>query len=370
MVLCPTVAEINISSFKNNLRLLRKIAGDRKHVLVVKADAYGHGIIQMSNAALNEGIYALAVATVNEGVKIRQGGITAPIIVLFEHSKSESELVCRYNLSPVISSDSCISNYDNYLKRFDKTLNVHIEVDTGLSRMGLNLEDVLDFTKKVLSYERLKVEGICTHFAGSDGDDDASLAYTKKQIYSFNNIINVLSENNIDIKYIHAASSAGTLYYPESHFNMVRFGISAYGYSPNRSKNPGFKPVMSLKSKVIFVKKIKEGVSVSYGMTWTAKKDTHIALIPIGYADGFSRKFSNNGKVKIKDKYYPVIGRICMDQTIVDIGNDKIYPEDDVLIFGDDNILNADTLADKLGDSICYEVLTAVGNRVERVYIE
>lgn len=369
MVLSSTIAEINLNSFDNNIRLIREIAKKSKLIFVVKANAYGHGIVSISEAAIKANVDALAVATVNEGVKIRQGGITAPIILLFQHSKSESELVCHYNLIPIISDSLCLPYYEDYLKRYKKILNVYLKVDTGLGRMGVNPEEILDFAKKVLSYEHIKIDGISTHFASADGDDLRSVSFTKNQIISFRKTIDILKSNSIEIKNIHAANSAATLAYPEAHFNSIRFGLAGYGYSPNISKNPGLKPVMSLKSKVTLVKKIKKGSSVSYGMTWTADRETKIAVIPIGYADGFSRRFSNNGELKIKEKYYPIIGRVCMDETIIDVGNDNVYAEDEVLIFGDDERLNARTLSERMEGSIPYEILTSVGERVERVYI-
>lgn len=369
MPLQATIAEINLTVFENNIKKIKNIAKAVRTVLVVKANAYGHGIVPMSFAGLRAGVDALGVATVNEGVTLRENGVTAPILVLFQHSISESELVCYYNLTPIVSNNSSLPYYQNYCKRMNKKMNIYVKVDTGLSRMGVRSEEVLGFAKDILSHDCLSIHGITTHFAASDGRDEEAIEYTKNQIRLFNCAIDSLKSNNIDIKDIQAANSAATLFLPEAYFNTVRFGLAAYGYIPEDLENPSLEPVMSFKSKVLVTKSIKKGDSVSYSMTYKASKDTRIAVVPVGYSDGLPRAFSNKGKVKIKDKYYPIVGRICMDSTIIDIGSDNINLEDEVLIFGNDEILNAQTLAEQL-DTIPHEIIAGIGARVHRVYIK
>ena len=361
------IAEIDLKALQNNIKIIRSMTGNIKLLTIVKANAYGHGIIDMSRQLEKLNVDVLGVATVEEGVKIREAGIKMPIIVLFQHFKNEAEDVCRYDLTPIISNDKCLDNYDKFLKKYNKKLKLHIKVDTGLNRMGAKPKDVLNLAKKVLSYDTLEIEGINTHYAASDTFDTVSKEFTENQIRVFNDVLNNLKTNGIKINNAHTANSAALLYYKNAYFDMVRAGIVVYGYT-EKLHDFGFKPILNLKSKVILTRKIKAGETVSYGMTWKANRDTNIAVIPIGYADGLSRKLSNNWEVKINGKYYPIIGKICMDIIIADIGNsDDVREEDEVLIFGDDERINANTMAKKI-ESISHEVLVRIGERVKRVY--
>lgn len=363
------IAEINLSILKNNINIISSITKGAKLLNVLKADAYGHGIVEMAKASEKFKVDAIGVATVEEGIKIRKSGVKIPIIVLFQHFKSESGEVCKYNLSPVISNGDCLPYYDKYLKRYRSyvKLKIYIKVDTGLNRMGAKPNEVLDLAKKVLSYSNLTLEGISTHYASADMTDSQSKDFTKKQIKTFNEVINNLKSNKIRINTIHSANSSAILSYKKTIFDMVRAGIILYGYPPVNVDEVEIKPVMEVKSKVALIKNLKKGESVSYGAIWKTNKDTKIALIPIGYADGIPRKLSNNWEFKINNKYYPVRGRICMDFTIVEIFENKINLEDEVLIFGNDKKLNAETMA-KRTDTIPHEILVRIGERVKRVY--
>lgn len=364
-----TIAEIDLSALKNNMNIITSITKGAKLLNILKANAYGHGIIEMAKASEKFKVDAIGVATVEEGIKIRKSGVKIPIVVLFQHFKSESAEVCKYNLSPVISNADNLNYYDKYLERYknNSKLKVFIKVDTGLNRMGAKPEEVLDLAKKVLSYKNLIFEGISTHYAAADIDDLKCKDFTKKQIKTFIEVINNLKSNKIKLNTIHSANSSAILSYKKTIFDMVRAGIILYGYPPANADKMKIKPVMEVKSKIVLIKKLKKGESVSYGMTWKANKDTKIALIPIGYADGIPRKVSNNWEVKIDGKYYPVRGRICMDLTMIEIFNDKINVEDEVLIFGNDKKLNAETMAKKSG-TISHEILTNIGDRVKRIY--
>lgn len=366
-----TIAEINLSIFQNNMNIISSIIGGAKLLNVLKADAYGHGIVEIAKASEKFKADAVGVATVEEGIKIRKSGVKIPIIVLFQHFKSESGEVCKYDLSPVISDAACLPYYDKYLKRYrgSSKLKIYIKTDTGLNRTGAKPNEVLDLAKKVLSYTNLTLEGISTHYASADMTDLISKDFTKKQIKTFNEVINNLKSNKIKINTIHSANSAAILSYKKTILDMVRAGIILYGYPPlnNDKEKIKIKPVMEVKSKVVLIKNLKKGESVSYGSTWKTNKDTKLALIPIGYADGISRKLSNNWEFKINNKYYPVRGRICMDLTMVEIFNDKINVEDEVLIFGNDKKLNAETMAKKI-KTIPHEILVRIGKRVKRVY--
>ena len=361
-----TIAEIDLSVLQSNMKIIKSIADGVKVLNIVKANAYGHGIVEISKASEQFGADALGVANVQEGVKIREAGVKLPILVLFQHFKDESDLVCKYILNPIISNDECLDEYDKYLKKNGGSLNLYIKVDTGLNRMGARPEDVLELSKKVLSYDTLNIEGINTHYAAADMKDEHSKEFTNNQINIFNEVLNNLNKNGINIKNAHTANSAALISYKNTYFDMVRAGIILYGYTDS-FYDLGIKPILSLKSHVVLVRNIKKGESISYGMTWTAQKDTKVAVIPIGYADGVPRKLSNNWEVKINDKYYPLRGMVCMDSIIAEIGNDNIKIGDEVLIFGNDKKLNADTLADKAG-TISHEILVNIGERVKRIY--
>ena len=364
-----TIAEIDLSALKNNMNIIYSITKGAKLLNILKANAYGHGIIEMAKASEKFKTDAIGVATVEEGIKIRKSGVKIPIVVLFQHFKSESAEICKYNLSPVISSLDNLPYYDKYLRRYksNSKLKVFIKVDTGLNRMGAKPEEVLDLSKKVLSYKNLTLEGISTHYAAADINDLKGKDFTNKQIKTFTEVINNLKSNKIKLNTIHSANSSAILSYKKARFDMVRAGIILYGYPPVNADKLRIKPVMEVKSKIVLIKNLKKGESVSYGMTWKANKDTKIALIPIGYADGIPRKLSNNWEVKINDKYYPVRGRICMDLTMVEIFDDKINIEDEVLIFGNDKKLNAETMAKRI-ETIPHEILVRIGKRVRRVY--
>ena len=366
------IAEIDLKALQNNIKIIRSMTETEnteniKLLTIVKANAYGHGIVEISKELEKLNVDALGVATVEEGIKIREAGVKIPIVVLFQHFRNESEYVCNYNLTPIISNAECLDDYNNFLKKNNKKLKLYIKVDTGLNRMGAKPQEVLNLAKKVLSYNTLEIEGINTHYAASDMFDDASKEFTENQIKVFNEVLNNLKTNGIKINNAHTANSAALLYYKNAYFDMVRAGIVVYGYT-EKLHDFGFKPILNLKSKVVLIRKIKKNETVSYGMTWKADKDTNIAVIPIGYGDGISRRLSNNWEVKIKGKYYPIVGKICMDIMMADIGNENnIKEEDEVLIFGDDERINANTMAKKI-ESISHEVLVRIGERVKRVY--
>ena len=364
------IAEINLSQFKKNIKNIKNILNGKKLLNIVKADAYGHGIVEISKASDKFGADVLGVATVDEGIKIRENGVKLPIIVLFQHFKSDSNLICEYNLNPIISNDECLEHYNKYLEKNNSKLKLYIKIDTGLNRMGVKPENALDLAKKVMSYRTLILEGVSTHYAAADMNDNYSIEFTNNQIKIFNEVLNNLKSNDINVNNIHTANSAALISYKNTYFDMVRAGIILYGYTYNDIYNfSDIRPILNLKSKVCMIRNIKKGESVSYGMTFISNKDTKIALIPMGYANGISRRLSNNWEVKINNKYYPLIGKICMDMTIIDIGSDNIKVGDDVLIFGDDDKINAYSLSKKIS-TIPHEVLVNIGDSVKRIYKE
>ncbi len=358
-----TRCEVNIQTLKDNIQIFRnKIDKNCNLCLTVKANAYGHGAIKVANY-VESMVDFFAVATVYEGVQLRESGINKPIMLLSAHTRAEVAYICQYNLNPFLSHNSFLDEYNHWAGYYKTKLSLHIKVDTGMSRAGFNTCDVLESAKQIENYDNLHIAGICTHFSSSD--DVNAKDVTEKQLNIFNNILEELKVHGIFPKYIHAANSAAVLNYNNSHFNMVRLGIGAYGYSDDKN----IKPVMSFKTKITIVKKISKGTPVSYGKTWTAENDTMIAILPVGYADGYKRCFSNNAKVMIDGKACNVIGRVCMDQIAIELSYDfdENCLEKDVILFGDDEYFNAETLAFK-ANTIVYEILTSISERVPRIF--
>lgn len=361
-------AEINTSVLENNIKIIKSITNN-KLLAILKANAYGHSLVEMSKLVEKYKVDAIGVATVEEGVTVRNAGVTIPIVVLFKHYKCEAETLCHYNLTPVISDDESLEIYHKYLEKNNNKMRVYIKLDTGLNRMGVKLDGLVALSKKVLSYGTLILEGISTHYSYSDGGDGNIEAkeFTLGQLEAFNAGIKLLKENNISLCTSHTSNSAAILSYKDAHFDMVRAGILLYGYPYTGFGDHGIKPILEYKTKVVLVKKVYKDEIVSYGCAYKFDKNSKIAVLPIGYADGIPRSLSNNWEVKINGKYYPVRGRVCMDTMMVEIFDDDIRVEDDVLVYGNDERVNLYNIANN-ANTCLHEILVRIGDRVKRVY--
>ncbi len=327
-----TRAEINTRQFRKNIQHIKSTLDKNCALcLTVKANAYGHGLTQMSNIS-QDIVDMFAVAAVDEGIDLRNSGITKPILVLSAHLEEEIPDICRYNLTPIISHDEFLGAYQYWAEHFGMVLNVHLKIDTGMGRTGVSPSRAKHTAEQILLYSGLRLEGICTHFANSD-----DTAFTAGQLSVFNDVLAELPS----VTYVHTANSGAILNNPASHFNMVRAGIAAYGYA----KDPAIAPVLALKSKITVEKLIPAGHSVSYDSTWTADKDTKIGVIPIGYADGYFRALSNKAFVLVDGRPCSVLGRVCMDQIVVELPADGNYMGKDVILYNDSTGLNADIVA-------------------------
>ncbi len=354
-----TRVEINIKNFKNNLAFFKDKMAGRHLCLVIKANAYGHGLVEIAEYS-KDSVESFAVVSVSEGICLREAGITLPIFVMSSHIKSEIPLIFQYNLTPFISHQEFLEQYQEYATQHDVKLPLHIKVDTGMGRSGLMPNEVLDVAKKIQSYDNLILEGVCTHFTVV-----TDKKITDKQIDVFKAVVDELQQNNISPKYIHAANSWAVSHYPDIYSNLVRVGLGVYGYVDDSA----VKPIMSFKSKVTLEKIIPKGHGVSYGSTWVAEEDTKVGIIPVGFSEGYMRELSNKGKVLIDGKLYPILGRVCMNQIVVALPKDEDCLEKDVTLFGDHDELNAQTLADLIG-SIPGMVIANISDRVPRIYIE
>lgn len=374
--------------YKDNLeynikQILKVLKPGTKLCIAVKADSYGHNAILTSRVAEKLGVEYLAIATVDEGIELRKAGIKANLLLLSLCIPDEFTELFEYDITPLVFGKEYIkllSDAANSFYKNDKKLNVQLAVDTGMGRIGCYPEEAGEEAVLINSSNHLNLSGMCTHFAVSDSLAEKNQDFTKEQYKAFVNAVNYVKDKGIDPGVCSCAASAAILNNPDMHFDMVRSGIITYGYYPDEitkeyltkiHKDFDIKPVLAFQTQVVAIRPFPKGKSVSYGRTYICKKDTDIAVLPVGYADGLLRRFSPGLEVTINGKNYPVCGRICMDQCMVDIGKDNhdVKLWDKVLIFGpkESGALNdAEALA-KLGNTISYEVLTSLTKRVERV---
>jgi len=361
---------IHLDNFLKNFEAARKKAGPHPKICVpVKADAYGHGAVRLSQCALEAGADFLAVAAVSEGAELRAAGIKAPILLLSQALCEELPEIISLDLTPFVSDGDFIDGLAKAAAGTKKPVNLHLKVDTGMGRMGCRPGDAVKLAKKISASKELHLEGTATHLAVSDSLELGDMAFTKEQLRIFREVMAEIKNEGIEPGIVHAANSGALVFHDEAFFDMIRPGIFLYGYSPAASVRGGLKaePVMEFRSAVVMIKKLNKGESVSYGRTWTAPEDTFIGVIPAGYADGLPRLLSNNHFVKIKGKSYPLAGRICMDQFMVNLGQEtEVRRWDEAVIFGPGFITAAD-IAAKL-KTISYEITCNINKRVPRVY--
>ena len=367
-----TKAIINVDNFLNNLKNIKnRIGKEKKICMAIKADAYGHGAEALSKAAFSAGYADYAgVAAISEGIQLRESGIKEDILLLSLSLGEEVPELFDYNITPFTADISYLSDIAKEAAKRNSVKTVHLKIDTGMNRIGCKPEDGVKIAQFIAGNKNLKLGGLCTHLPVSDTTKPSDREFTLNQIKIFNSVIKNIKEKKIETGILHTANSGGILHYPESHFDMVRPGIILFGSYPDKSseQNIKIKPVMTFESKVVFIKKIKKGDKVSYGLIWEADEDTFIATVPAGYADGYNRLLSNKGKVEIKGKLYPVAGRVCMDQMLINIGNNhNIETGDKVILFGGDSSITCESVAE-ICNTIPYELYCNINKRVPRVY--
>ena len=376
-----TKAVLYQDNLRYNLKNIKKYIGNNvKMCVAVKADAYGHNAVLTAKIAQECSVEYLAVATVEEGIELRNNGITAKILLLSLCTNEEMTDLIKNKIIPLVYSFEHIG----MLKKACTTLQqqkypVFLAIDTGMGRIGCLPKDAGKEASFIEENEILKLEGMCTHFSVSDSQKKENIEYTEKQFEAFKLAIENVKKSGINPGICSCANSAALLCNPKMHLDMVRPGIITYGYYPDKdvkefinSRNIDFdiKPVLAFETKVASIRHFNQGKSISYGREWICDDDTDIAVLPVGYADGLLRRFSPGLYVTINGENYPIRGRICMDQCMVDIGknNDKVKLWDKAIIFGpeESGALNtADTLAE-IGNTISYEVLTSLSKRVKR----
>jgi alanine racemase len=366
----PTVAEIDLTAFRQNLRWVRDRIGPQRALLaVVKANAYGHGIIPISQAAVSENIQGLGVAFIEEGIQIRRAGITAPILVMAGFLQEEAEQLLKHRLTPVISNPDQLEPLKRLASKATRPIGIHLKIDTGMGRLGLLERELGPFIERVSAVKKIEILGLMSHFADDELTDCRS---AEDQIDRFEKVQRRIESLGITIPLLHMSNSAAIVGLKRAWFNLVRPGIVLYGYAPpSPSSDPILiKPVMTLKTRIIHLKRVPAGTSISYGRTFTTRRESLIAVLPIGYADGYSRAWSNRGQVLIDGRRLPVIGRVCMDMTMVDVTDlPTLQIGAEAVLIGAQGTetLWADALARQLG-TIPYEILCAVSHRVPRIY--
>lgn len=369
-VTAATWAEINLDNIEFNLNNIKKLLNeDTKICAVLKANAYGHGSVELAKFLENKDIDYFAVARLEEAIELRENNIKMPILCLGFVPEHSLELAIKNNITLTIYSLDMAKKLNDISNDMDCRANIHIKLDTGMGRIGFEPSEAsIDEIVEISNLKNLYIEGIYTHFAKADEVDKD---FTYKQVSRFKFIVEGLDNKGIQVPIKHVSNSAATMDLQDLNFNMVRCGIVLYGYYPSdevvKERLP-LKPVMTLKTRVAHIKDVEENTGISYGLKYKTQSKERIVTIPIGYADGFTR-MQNNPKVSIKGELFDVIGRICMDQCMVRIDKDiDIKIGDEVIIFGESNI-DADYLAKDLG-TISYEIVCMVSRRVDRVYKE
>jgi alanine racemase len=378
-----TRAEVNLDSIEANLRALIANAKTSPHAklsaLAVKADAYGHGAVEVSKAALNAGIDWLAVALVEEAIELRAAGLASPILLLSEPPPGAESAVVEHQIIATVYTAACIDRLARAAVASRATVDLHLKVDTGMHRIGAQPSEVIGLAQRIVATAGVRMGGFCTHFAVADAVDPS---YTNGQVATFIAARNELVAAGIDPGIVHAANSAGSMFHPSARFDLIRFGVSGYGFTPDPARDPAsvgvtLRPALRLVSEVSFVKQLPAGERLSYGLAYELSRPSVIATVPIGYADGMSRRlFAMGAEVLIGGRRLPLAGRVTMDQILVDCGPvgdlaaEAVRQGDEVVLLGAQGSESIDAWewATKL-DTIAYEITCALTKRVPRLYV-
>ncbi|MCK4596266.1 alanine racemase [candidate division WOR-3 bacterium] len=364
-----TWAEVDLDAVRYNFRQAKKLVGkDASLLVVVKGNAYGHGIFEVSKTLQSVGADFLGVATLDEALFLRKKKVNMPILILGAVLQHELKPAIKNDITLTLCHTELVKIIDKIASKLDKKARVHIKVDTGMGRIGVWHEEAFDFIKDVINFKNISVEGVYTHFSIAGRDK----FFTTYQIDSFTSLLKNLGLLGIDIPYRHAANSIATVNLRKSHLNLVRPGIIMYGMYPkkNFSRKLDLKPALSLKTRIVFLKKTPAGRSISYGRTYITQKPTIIATLPIGYADGYGRILSNKAKVLVRGERAPVVGKVTMDQTMIDVGHiEGVALGDEVVLIGrqGEGEIRCEELA-RLAGTIPYEIVCSISSRVPRIY--
>ena len=365
-------ATVNLSAIKHNYKLLASVLPDEGQLLaMVKGDGYGHGMIETAFACHDAGCRLFGVAELCEGVKLRQSGITGEIFVMVGFAAEQADYFFSHSLTPVVFDKDLIAKLSEVAVAKATEITVHLKVDCGMSRLGVKPEEVDEFVVLVGELPGLRLGGILSHFAAAD---DASSPLTDRMFAVFQKVCDRVGDEMT----FHIANSGGIINYPQTHGNMARAGISLYGYPPSGEQEQTvvgegrLTPAMTFSTRVVMVKTVEKGAGISYGHTFTTTRETRLAVLPVGYEDGYPRSLSNRGTVLLHGKRAPILGRVCMNLTMVDVTDiEGVEIGDEAVLMGNqgDETITADDIA-ALTDTISYEILCMLGNNNERVFVE
>jgi alanine racemase len=363
-----TWVEVNLTRLSRNLQAIRTHVAPAKVMIVVKANAYGHGLAEVSKHLSSQADY-IGVAVLEEGIFLREMGVTAPILILGGIWGDQVPQYLQHNLTLTASSVERLEQINAVAGQLGVKAKVHLKIDTGMERIGVHYYNAQTIQETALKCANVEVEGIFSHFANADSQD---LTHARLQLERFSEVLRFYEAHNLPMPIRHMANSPAILQLPESHFDMVRPGILLYGVYPSSEVNHSVqvRPALAWKSRVVYFKVVKPGHPVSYGSTWQSDHPVRIVTLPVGYGDGYFRSLSNKTQVFIRGKKYPQVGRICMDQMMVNIETDSAFNGDEVILIGESGgeAISVQDLADWAG-TIPYEILTNINTRVPRVYL-
>ena len=368
--LLPTYATVNLAALAHNLSCIKRyLSPDCEVMAIVKANAYGHGAEDTARALARQGVGRFAVSSLDEGIALRQAGISASVVVLGALFEEQVSDLVAHQLTPVVSGGHILPSLAKAARSHPAPYPIHLKVETGMGRLGFSPEELLSLLDNPLLRSPLQVEGMMTHLADADGKDST---FTERQLGAFRNMVEQIRQRGFTIPLVHTANSAAIVRFPDAHFSLVRPGIMLYGYHtlPATVPPPDLKPVLSLHTTIVQLRNIPQGGTVSYNGTFVATRPTRIAVLPIGYADGYSRQLSHRGSVLIRGRRAPIIGLVCMDMIMVDVTDiTQLQVGETVTLIGQQGgeSIWADEVAGWI-DTIPYEVLCGIGSRVPRLY--
>jgi alanine racemase len=366
----PTYATVNLTALAHNLSCIKRCLSPGCEVMaIVKANAYGHGAVETAQALARQGIGRFAVASLDEGIVLRQAGLSGSVVVLGALFEEQVSDLVAHRLTPVVSDGRILPALAKAARSHPAPYPIHLKVETGMGRLGFSPEGLLSLLDNPLLRSPLQVEGMMTHLADADGADSD---FTGRQLGAFWTMLEQIRQRGLSIPLVHAANSAAIVRFPDAHFSLVRPGIMLYGYHtlPASVSTPDLTPVLSLRTTIVQLRTIPRGGTVSYNRTFVAQRPTRIAVLPIGYADGYSRRLSHRGSVLIQGRRAPIVGLVCMDMIMVDVTDLSPVPVGETVTLigqqGGESIW-ANEVADWIG-TIPYEVLCGIGSRVPRLY--
>lgn len=366
----PTVARINLQALLDNARTIRNLIGDRKLCAVVKADAYGHGAAVVATALEGAGADMFGVAMTEEAVELREAGVSRPIILLTSVPAEDIDVLLDRSITPSLSEEKFAAELSRRAVSRNTQAEVHVNVDTGMSRVGFDHREAVGSILRIAQMPGIRVSGLFSHFACSDADD---LGFSHAQIRRFRGVVRAVRKAGFDPPYLHMANSCGVLRLPEAHFDGVRPGLILYGMYPRTALRSAadLEPVLTLRTRIAHCKRVEAGKKLGYGHTFTTWRPSLIAVLPLGYHDGFLRSYSNTAEVLVNGKRAPVVGRVCMDQTLVDVTDvPGAGPGDEAVIYGRQGgrSIRVEEMAELIG-GIPYELTCAIGSRVRRQFV-